>query len=129
VCVRARERELLVSCIIFIYLKILVCFIKQACLQHVRARAMRYMPMHIAELKACIIFLFNKNICLSHKTCNHFQIWGGVDNSILWLSFSQQKIVSIFISLFSFRECARETKMQNRSSKKSQHFFRLALTA
>jgi hypothetical protein len=32
---------------------------------------------------------------LSYKTsllaCNHFQIWGGVDHSILWLSFAQQK--------------------------------------
>jgi hypothetical protein len=23
--------------------------------------------------------------------CIHFQIWGGGDNSILWLSFAQQK--------------------------------------
>jgi hypothetical protein len=35
-----------------------------------------------------------ENICLSYKTsslaCNHFQIGGGGDDSILWLSFAQQ---------------------------------------
>jgi hypothetical protein len=31
-----------------------------------RTRAMWYMPMHIAELTACIIFSFFENICLSY---------------------------------------------------------------
>jgi hypothetical protein len=39
--------------------------------------------------------LFESMYLLVFKTsflvCNRFQIWGGVDNSILWLSFAQQK--------------------------------------
>jgi hypothetical protein len=46
-----------VACIVFLYLKVFVCFIKQACL----------------------------------IACNCFQIWGGVDNSILWLSSYKTK--------------------------------------
>jgi hypothetical protein len=41
-------------------------------------------------------FSLYENICLSYKTsllaCNCFQIGGGVDVSILWLSFAQQKL-------------------------------------
>jgi accessory colonization factor AcfC len=44
---------------------------------------------------ACIVFSLYENISLFYKTswlaCNHFQIWGEGDNSILWLSFAQQK--------------------------------------
>jgi hypothetical protein len=40
-------------------------------------------------------FSLFESICFFFKTsllaCNHFQIWRGVDNSILWLSFAQQK--------------------------------------
>jgi hypothetical protein len=64
----ASEREsFVVACIIFIYMKICVSFIKQACL--LAARALKlcgiHMPMHIAELIACIVFLYMKIVvCL-----------------------------------------------------------------
>jgi hypothetical protein len=57
------------------------------------------MPMHIVALELggslYRLSLF-ESICLFYKTsllaCNRFQffVWGG-DNSILWLSFAQQK--------------------------------------
>jgi hypothetical protein len=28
------------------------------------------------------------------RACNCFQIWGGVDDSIIWLSFAQQKAIA-----------------------------------
>jgi hypothetical protein len=53
------------------------------------------MPMHIAEVIACIIFLYKK-IFVSYKTSllalQLFPNLGGGDNSILWLSFAQQKM-------------------------------------
>jgi hypothetical protein len=80
-----REREsFVVACIIFINMKIFVCFIKQACLLATCTRELCgiHMPMHIAELIACIIFLHMKIfVCLIKQACllaiifNFF--WGG----------------------------------------------------
>jgi hypothetical protein len=61
-----------------------------------RVQAMWYMPMHIAEQIACIIFLYmNIFVCLTKHArllaiISNFFLGGG-DNSILWLSFAQQK--------------------------------------
>jgi hypothetical protein len=68
---------------------------KRACLQRTHTR-------EIFVVYANALSLF-ESICLFYKTsllaCNHFQIGGGVDNSILWLSFAQQKEpIDIFIS-------------------------------
>jgi hypothetical protein len=58
-------------------MKIFVCFIKQACLLAAYAYELHMwrMPMHIAELIACIIFLYM--IVFACLACNPFQIWGG----------------------------------------------------
>jgi hypothetical protein len=60
---------------------------------------MWHMPMHSAacELGSNLYcFSLYESICLFFKTsllaCNSFQIWWGEDNSILWLSFAQQKL-------------------------------------
>jgi hypothetical protein len=70
-----------------------------SCLQNARELCGTYMPMHIAELLACIIFL-----CLKIFVCFIKQVsllanisklgWGG-DDSILWLSFAQQKLFDL----------------------------------
>jgi hypothetical protein len=45
-------------------------FLKQACLLAACAQAMWYMPMHIVELIACIIFLYMKIfVCLIKQAC------------------------------------------------------------
>jgi hypothetical protein len=58
------------------------------------------MPMHIAVRKlggSLFCFSLFESICLFYKTsflaCNHLQIWwwGCGGDSILWLSFAQQK--------------------------------------
>jgi hypothetical protein len=95
-----------VDCIVFLYVKIFVIFIKQACLLGASAQTMPYMPMHIAELIACIIFLFMKIFACFIKQACLFAIisilGGGVDDSILWLSFAQQ-INKIEKNVFFFR--------------------------
>jgi hypothetical protein len=58
------------------------------------------MPMHIEELIACIIFLYMKIfICLIKQACLlaiiSIFLGGGVDDSILWLSFAQQKLAKL----------------------------------
>jgi hypothetical protein len=61
------------------------------------AQAMWYVPMHTAELIACIIFLYMKIfVCFIKQACflaimSKFGGGGGVDDSILWLSLAQQK--------------------------------------
>jgi hypothetical protein len=58
---------------------------------------MWYMPMHIAVhasyMVACTVFLYMKIfICFIKQAClQSFPKLGGVDNSILWLSFAQRK--------------------------------------
>jgi hypothetical protein len=56
---------------------------------------MWYMPMPIAELIACIIFLYIKIfVCLinqAHLLAIISKFRGGDDNSIQWLSLAQQK--------------------------------------
>jgi hypothetical protein len=59
---------------------------------------MWYMPMHLAAHKlggSLYRFSLFGSICLFYKTSllasNCFQIGGGVDDIILWLSFAQQK--------------------------------------
>jgi hypothetical protein len=56
---------------------------------------MWYMPMHISELIARIIFLYLKIFVFLIKQACLLAIiskfGGGVDYSILWLSFAQQK--------------------------------------
>jgi hypothetical protein len=61
----ASEREkFVVACIAFIYMKISICFIKQACFLAARAH------IHIADLIACIIFLYMKIFaCLIKQAC------------------------------------------------------------
>jgi hypothetical protein len=60
---------------------------------------MWYMPTNIAELIACVIFLYMKIfVCLIIQArllaiISKFG-GGGVDNSILWLSFAQQKVAN-----------------------------------
>jgi hypothetical protein len=77
-------------------MEIIVCFLNQGCLLAARAceLPMWYMPMHIEELIACVVFLC-ENICMFYKTSyladNHFQFLEVGDNSVLWLSFAQQK--------------------------------------
>jgi hypothetical protein len=76
-------------------MKIFDSFIELACLLAASSRASYalYANAH-CRINSLYHFSLHKNICLSYKTsslaCNHFQIWGG-DNSILWLSFAQQK--------------------------------------
>jgi hypothetical protein len=57
---------------------------------------MWYMPMHIEELIACVIFISIKYLfvlCIKQASLltiiSYFL--GGGDNSILWLRFAQQK--------------------------------------
>jgi hypothetical protein len=72
--------------------------IKQACLL-ARARSMWYMPMRIAActsyVVACIVLLYMKIFVYFIKIACLLAIiskfGGGGDNSILWLSFAQQK--------------------------------------
>jgi hypothetical protein len=55
---------------------------------------MWYMPMHIAELIACIISLYYKTfVCIIKQACLLAIIskFRGGDDSFLWLSFAQQK--------------------------------------
>jgi hypothetical protein len=76
-----REREsFVVSCIVFIYMKIFVCFIKQACLlaAHVHELCGICHSAH-SIINSLSHFSFLENICLSYKTsslaCNpNFQI-------------------------------------------------------
>jgi hypothetical protein len=90
--VRERERGEGALCyplsFLFIRKYIFVCFIKQACL--LAAHAMWYIPMHIAELIACIILLHLKIfVCLlkpAHMLAIVSKFGGGGDASILWLS-------------------------------------------
>jgi hypothetical protein len=70
--------------IVFLYMKMLDCFIKQPRLHNKLARSMWYMPMHLAasELGGSLYcFSLFEGICLFYKTsllaCNHFQIGGG----------------------------------------------------
>jgi hypothetical protein len=57
---------------------------------------MWYMPMHNAELIACIIFLYMKIFVCLIKQAHFLAIvsifFGGGYDSILWLSFAQQKL-------------------------------------
>jgi hypothetical protein len=82
-----RERDsdhFVVACIDFIYMKIFVCFIKQACLlaclQHIRASYVVYANAH-SRINRLYQYSLQENICLSYKTslpaCNHFQFVGG----------------------------------------------------
>jgi hypothetical protein len=77
--VRVRE-TFVVACIVFIYMKIFVCFIKQACLlaAHVHELCGICHSAH-SIINSLSHFSFLENICLSYKTsslaCNpNFQI-------------------------------------------------------
>jgi hypothetical protein len=69
-------------------------FYKTSLLAAMHVLAMWYMPMHMAELIACIIFLRMKIfVCLikqAHLLVIISKLGGGGDDSILWLSFAQQ---------------------------------------
>jgi hypothetical protein len=55
---------------------------------------MWYMPMHMAEPIARIIFVYMKMFVCLIKQASLLAIiskFGGVDDSILWLIFAQQK--------------------------------------
>jgi hypothetical protein len=61
---------------------------------------MQYIPMHLAACElggSLYCFSLFESICLFYKknllACNCFQIGGGVDDSILWLGFAQQKSI------------------------------------
>jgi hypothetical protein len=85
---RERERErdsFAVACIIYIYLKTFVCFIKQDCLLAAYAHELcgRYVYANAhSRINSLYHFSLYEHICLSYKTSllayNHFQIGGGV---------------------------------------------------
>jgi hypothetical protein len=89
-----------VACIVFIYMKIFVCFIKQASLlaacMHELCTYVVYANEHSRINAVHVIFLYMKIFVCLIKQAHLLAIiskfgGGGGYNSILWLSFAQPK--------------------------------------
>jgi hypothetical protein len=86
-------------------------------------RACHFRNVVYASALNCIdslcCFIWKKILCcfikqprLSFPSCNHFQIGGGVDNSVLWLSFAQQQC-----SLWENCDSAEKSESISRASR------------
>jgi hypothetical protein len=89
------SQSFVVGCIIFLYTKIFVFLSKLACCARAHEIYVHMWYSYACELCGGLYhFSLYENICLFYKTsllaCIFFPIGGG-DNSILWLSFAQQK--------------------------------------
>jgi hypothetical protein len=104
-CTSERE-SFVVAWIVFIYMKMFVCFIKQACLLAARAFSsfVVYANAH-SRINSLHHFSSYENVCLSYTTtsslaCNFSKFGGGAGFMIafyVWLSFAQQKQCSVFV--------------------------------
>jgi hypothetical protein len=70
---------------------VVALYVKKACLLAVRAW---YMPMRATYVVACVVFIYMKIfVHFIKQACLQLfpNLGGGVDNSIQWLRFAQQK--------------------------------------
>jgi hypothetical protein len=126
--VRKRERmstSFVVACIVCIHVKTFYLFYKTGLLAcSTCAQAVWYMPMHKEEVIACVIVLCMKIFVCFIKQASLQTIIsifsGGVDNCVLWLSFTQQKRKVLCNTVSKLKTCKLVLPIRIRGTVKSE---------